>query len=372
MRILKYIFLLVVLLAVGVSVFIATQKGDYEVTVTKLINTPRAITYTYVNDFRNWPQWATFDDNMQPEYGAATAGKGGSFQWEGDDNDGSVKTIRTRENDSIVQRMDWNGLPADLIWHFEESGGKTKVTLKVKGKMGFMPKVRATLKGGANRIMEAMYENSLAKLDKTLDHEINTYKINVEGVTEKTGHFYLYQGITSEIKNLPMNITIMMGKMQRFFKKNNIPVAGKPFVLYDYYDTDKGLTKFRVCIPVRDEVFVSPGSDISAGKFASFRAVKATLTGDYSHLKEAWDKTFAYIEANKITEADADFMELYNVGKDSGKGPSKWVTEIYIPVGAVPAPAVAKPAAAIAPATPAPKPAEPATETQAPEDLSIP
>lgn len=368
MRILKYIFLLVVLLAVGVAVFIATQKGDYQVTVTKVINTPRNITYSYVNEFTNWPQWAGFDDEMEVEYAAITAGNGSSFSWKGSENDGSVKTIGTKANDSIVQKMDWNGLPADMIWHFEPSGNKTKVTLTVKGKMGFMPKVHATLKGGPNRIMKAMYEKSLAQLDKTLDHEINTYNIKVEGVTEKFGRFYLYQSITSTIENLPANITIMMSRMQRFFKKNNIAAAGKPFVLYDYYDPRKGLTKFSVCIPVREEIFVAPGSDISAGKFASFRAVKTTLTGDYSHLKEAWDKTFAYIDANKIAGADADYLELYSVGKESGKGPSKWVTEIYVPVVSMPAPAPTP----VTPATVAvPKPAAPEADEQSTEELSI-
>jgi len=357
------------LLAVGVSVYVATQKGDYDVTVTRLINTPRNIAYNYVNDFRNWPQWTAFDADMQPEFKSVTAGKGGAFSWEGDENDGAVKTIRTAENDSIIQQMDWNGMPAELRWRFEPSGKKTKVTLHVKGKMGFMPKVRATLKGGPNRIMETMYEQSLAKLDKTLDFEINTYKITIDGLVDKPGQPYLYQSITSTIGNLQMNIAIMMDKMKRFFSKNDITPAGKPFVLYDYYDDKKGLTKFAVCIPVREEVFTMPGSDISSGKFASYQAVKTTLHGDYSHLREAWDKTFAYIDTNKLTAAEASYIELYSVGKSSGKGPSKWVTEIYIPVLAAPvvpvAPVAARPSA---PASkPDPVPTEPSTE-----ELSIP
>lgn len=372
MRILKYIFLLIVLLAIGISVFIATQKGEYEITVTKIINTPRNITYGYVNDFRNWPQWAAFDEEMEAEFPTVTAGKGASFSWEGNENDGSVKTVSTKENDSIVQKMDWNGLPADLIWKFEPSGTKTKVTLKVKGRIGFMPKINATLKGGPNRIMEAMYEKSIAKLDKTLDYEINTYKINVDGLVDMPAKFYLYQSITSTIDNLPMNIGIMMSKMQRFFKKNNIPMAGKPFVLYNYYDTSKGLTKFAVCIPVREEAHTLPGSDVSAGKFAAFRAVKTTLTGDYSHLQEAWDKTFGYIGDNHITEADADYMELYRVGKEDGKGPSKWVTEIYIPVSFVPTPSAAKDGApALSPPAPAPAKPEAKPQEQSTEEFNL-
>ena len=346
MRILKYIFLLIVLLAVGVSVFIATQKGDYDVTVTRLVNTPRPVTFSYVNDLKNWTQWAAFDDEMEAEYSVNTVGKGASFSWEGNDNDGGVKTLSTKENDSIKQQLDWNGLPADMYWTFKDSAGKTKVTLRVKGQLGFMPKVKATLRGGANRIMSALYENSIARLDKTLEREINTFTVKVDGIVEKPGHFYLGQTIISTIDNLPKNIKIMMGNMQRFFKKNNIPMAGKPFVRYEYYDTSKGLTKFSVCIPVREEAFTSPGSDVVAGKFTAFRAVKTTLTGDYSHLKAAWDKTFAYIGANNLTEADADYLEVYRTGKDDVKGPSKYVTEIYVPIGAAPAPVAQKPAAA--------------------------
>ena len=350
MRILKYIFLLIVLLAVGVSVFIATQKGDYDVTVTRLVNTPRSVTFSYVNDLKNWEQWAAFDPEMETEYAANTVGNGASFSWEGNDNDGNIKTVSTKENDSITQQLDWNGLPADMYWTFKDSAGKTKITLHVKGRLGFMPKINATMRGGANRIMAALYENSIARLDKTMEREINTYAVKVDGVVEKPGHFYLGQTIVSKIANLPKNIQIMMRNMQRFFKKNNIPAAGKPFVRYEYYDTAKGLTKFSVCIPVREEVFTSPGSEIVGGKFTAFRAVKTTLTGDYSHLKEAWDKTFAYIGANNLAEADADYLEVYRTGMDDVKGPSKYVTEIYVPIGVAPTPVAPKPVAATVPA----------------------
>jgi effector-binding domain-containing protein/uncharacterized protein YndB with AHSA1/START domain len=360
MRILKYIFLLIVLFAVAIAVFVATQKGDFEVTQTRLINTPRNIAFSYVNDFRNWEQWAAFDDEMEPEFPAITSGKGASFSWEGNENDGEVQTIFVKENDSIAQEMEWNGLPAEMYWTFKDSAGKTKVTLKVRGKIGFMPKVYAALEGGANKIMEGIFDKSLAKLDKTLDYEINTYKIKVDGIAGKAGNFYLKQSITSTIDNMPKNMRVMKGNMTYFFKKNNIAMAGKPFVMYDYYDTSKGLTKFSVCIPVAEEIFISPGSDISSGKFSGFKAVKTTLTGDYSHLKEAWDKTFAYIQANHITEADAAYLEVYKVGKEDAKGPSKWVTEIYIPIkeAAVPVVPIAAPVSVPA-ANPNPPAAEP-------------
>jgi hypothetical protein len=104
-------------------------------------------------------------------------------------------------------------------------------------------------------------------------------------------------------------------------------------VAYDYFDRAKGLTRFTVCVPVGEEVYIQPGSDLKSGKLAGFHAVRTTLTGDYSHLGEAWDKTFAHIDKNKLIEADSPYLEVYQTGKEQVRSPSKWVTEIYVPVG---------------------------------------
>lgn len=333
MRILKYIFLLLLLISVGVAVFVATQRGDYEITQTMIINSPRPFVFNYVNDYRNWETWiVTEDKDAKFTYPAVTAGKGASFSWKGDENEGSMRTISAKENDSIVQKTISDGLPGEMRWIFKDTLGKTKVTLRAKGRMAFMPKIYAALKGGPEKVMAVIFDKNLSALNKTLDYEINTYKIKIDGVTDKTGSYYLHQSITSTIDNMPRNMRIMMSKLVYFFKKNNIPMNGKPFVLYDYYDKSKGLSKFSVCIPIRDEIYTSPGSDIMFGKFDSFRAVKTTLNGDYSHLSEAWDKTFDYIRTNNLTLADADYLELYRTGKEDSKSPSKWITEIYVPV----------------------------------------
>jgi effector-binding domain-containing protein len=137
--------------------------------------------------------------------------------------------------------------------------------------------------------------------------------------------------------------------MLNFFQKNKMRMHGPPFVAYDYFDDEKGLAKFSVCIPIAEEVFIQPGSDVHAGKFASFHAAKTTLKGDYSHLKEAWDKTFAHIDDKKLEYSEnGNYLETYKVGKPDEKRPSQWVTEIYIPVKAV----AAVPVTITQPATP--------------------
>ena len=339
---------MLVLIFIAVSVFVATQKGEFDITRTKIIKSPRNVVFNYVNDYRNWEDWASWSDSgTEYNYPAFTSGMGGSYSWDGSETDGEARTVFVKENDSILQKMEWNGLPADSYWTFKDTTGGTKVTWRVKGKMGFMPKIYAALKGGPEHVMGTIYENSLAALDKTLDYEINTYTIKVDGIVNKPGSRYLYQSITSTIDNMPKNMRIMMSKVIYFFKKNKIPMNGKPFVMFDTYDKTRGITKFSVCVPIRDEIFTSAGSDISFGKFDTFRAVKTTLNGDYSHLREAWDKTFAYIEKNKLKESDGGaYLESYKTGRDDVKGPSKFVTEIFVPVDSpeeIPASVVSQP-----------------------------
>ena len=53
MKILKYIFLLIILLSVGGSVFIATQKSDFKTEKSKVINSPKSAVFNYVNDLKD-------------------------------------------------------------------------------------------------------------------------------------------------------------------------------------------------------------------------------------------------------------------------------------------------------------------------------
>lgn len=140
--------------------------------------------------------------------------------------------------------------------------------------------------------------------------------------------------------------------MVHFFYKNKIAMTGKPFVMYDRYDVTNDIATISVCIPVGKEVFISPGSDVSSGEIIAFTCLKTTLTGDYSHSKEAWAKAQKYIADNGLKQNFAgNYSEVYVKTIDDIKQPSKWVTEIYIPVFPkaieLPKPTVVVPATAV-------------------------
>ncbi|UPT70411.1 MAG: GyrI-like domain-containing protein [Flavobacterium sp. JAD_PAG50586_2] len=162
---------------------------------------------------------------------------------------------------------------------------------------------------------------------------MKSYSIKVNGIVQRPSGFCLKQTVSCHIKSIPKNIKIMMPRMIHFFNKNKIAMAGKPFVMYDRYDVANDIATISVCIPVSQQINISDGSDVSSGEIIAFTCLKTTLTGDYSHSNEAWRKAEQYIRDNGLKPNFAgSYSEVYVKTIDDIKQPSKWVTEIYIPV----------------------------------------
>ena len=335
MRIIKYLFLLFLLSLVALSIFIATQKGDFAVEKSKIINSQKSLVFSYVNDLKNWKEWNSLDveDSLiDITYSNKTIGVDSFCNWDGTAGSGELKTMNTKENSSILQTMSFNGNSADIAMSFKDTLGKTKVTWKAKGRMSFLFKVKTIFDGGANRIFGSIFEKSLVNLDKRLDYELNTYNITLNGVVKKLEAFYLAQTFTSEFSNISKNSSIVFSKITSFCNNNNIKIHGKPFVIYHTYDTTSKRSKMSICIPIKEPIFITEGSEILSDTLKSFEAVKTTLRGDYSHTSKALDRSLEYFKKNNLKSNPAfSRLEVYSIGKNEINSPSKWKTEIYFP-----------------------------------------
>lgn len=336
MRILKYIFLLILLALVGITVYVATQKGEFEISKSSIIKTPRSTVFDYVNDYKNWESfgsWMQNNSDLKLIYDAKTIGAGASFSFENGSDEGNIKTVFVKENNMLTQKANYNGSTATISWIFKDTIGGTKVTVQSKGKMDIITKISSFFNGGITLVLGDLYEKNLNNLDKTLIYEMKTYSIKVNGVVQRPSGFCLKQTVSCHIKSIGKNTKILMARMVYFFKKNKIPMAGKPFVNYDKYDLANDFATISICIPVRQLISITDGSDINSGEIVAFTCLKTTLTGDYSHSKEAWIKAKKYIADNGLKENYAgSYTEVYVKTIDDIKRPSKWITEIYIPV----------------------------------------
>ncbi|MBS7233992.1 SRPBCC family protein [Flavobacterium psychroterrae] len=337
MKILKYLFLLLLLSLVALTVFVATQKGIFSVERSKVINSPRTTVYNYINDFRNYEDfesWAIEDPTIKMTFPNKTTGNGASFYWDGTEGKGNAITLKAIEGESIQQKMKYDGTEADVNWTLKDTlAGKTKVTWKSSGTMSFLFKVYAALNGGSDKVIGTIYEKSLANIDKNLDFETKTFAVKVNGIVKKTETAYIKQTFTSEIAKINKNVRIVIPKLIEFSQNNGLSTNGKPFIIYHTYNTATGLAKISICLPTNKEIMTTSGSDILGGTLNGFEAVKTTLTGDYTHLNEAMAKTTAFINKEKITpELSWSHLEILAVSKLDVKSPSKLVTEIYYPI----------------------------------------
>ena len=338
MKILKYILLLLLILVIGFSIFIAVQPNSFDVTRTRIINAPQSVVYDNVIDFKNWESWSSWVEE-KPEtvitLSEKTEGIGGSYAWEDEDGIGTMKTIDAKPNSSITQEMQFGDFPkSDVTWSLTPNeDGSTEVTWNITGKdLPFGFKMFSALMGGMETQIGPHFDRGLTLLDSILQTEMKVYSINVEGVTQHSGGYYLYNTTSSKFSEFEQNMTQMLPKVGAYAITHNVTMAGPPFILYHKWDEENDAVIFSCCVPTNSKI-ISNEPGILTGQLKSFRAVKTVLKGDYDNLKEAWGATMTYISENNLEMIEGGAMlETYITDPMSQPNPAKWVTEIYVAV----------------------------------------
>ena len=330
MRIAKYLTLLFLLFLLAFVVFVATQPATYQITKKKEIKMPSNLVYEYVNDFTNWGEWQQFnkDEDFTFTISENTIGEKSFVKWDSDN-----KIITTfSEKDSIVQDYIESSNKQSLHWKFKKTKTGTLALVTIKGDLTFKEKIYSVLNGGITSYVGPQIEESLAKINNYLVNELGNYKVSVQGLVNRPETNFIEQKDSCLVKDFPKKSKILLKTIKSFIKTNNIETLGVPFVIF--HNTPNGNSmKYSMCVPVKDQILTTPESQIQGNSFESFLAVKTTLTGDYSHMKEAWSKSRSFINKNKFTEDRTSiYMGIYKKSLPEVKEPSQWVTEIYIPI----------------------------------------
>lgn len=336
MKIIKYLFLLALLGFIAFSVHVSTQKNEFDVRQSQFINAPKSQVYNYLNDCRNWQTfsyWKQADPSLVYSFPSNTIGVSGYCMWEGSSESGKLLTTKSIENKTIVQKLQINEKAAEFSWTLKDSLKGTVLTWHYIGAVSFNTKVTYALHGGVQQSISMAMQKTLLNLSQTIRKELQTYSVTLKGITKKKGCFYLRELINCKTIQVQKNIRILVPRMLRFFQKNKLRATGAPFVIYHAYDYPKGFSKISVCLPIKDSIFTSPGSQITSGVLESFTCYKTNLKGDYSHLSDARKKTRSYFEKNHISENTAvPMLEVYTKSSTQIANPSRWMTELYFPV----------------------------------------
>ena len=330
MKILKYLSLLFLLFLLAFVVFVATQPATYEITKQKEINTPSNSVFEYVNDFSNWNDWQQFNtrENMVYTTSQNTIGKKSYVKW---DSESAIITIFAQK-DSISQLFIQDDNKQTLHWKFKKSGTSSLVSVTIKGDLSFTEKIYSVLNGGITSYVGPQIQESLNKINSYFVSELGEYDIKVEGLVNRPSINYLEQKDSCLVKDFPKKSKALLKTMKDFIKSNAIETLEVPFVMFKNNANENKIV-YAMCVPVKEKVLTTPDSQIQGKSYSSFLAIKTILKGDYSHMKKAWAKTRNYITTKKFKEDKKGYyIGIYKKSIPEVNEPSKWVTEIYIPI----------------------------------------
>lgn len=343
MKFFKYLFFLVLILFIGVALYFGTQDGHFSVSETREINAPVEVVFEHVNDFKNWQKWGSWmkDESLKINYPDITSGKGAFYSWTSNkDAEGAIETVEIEMNKKITQKIVFYGSLEDegnqVTWTFEpkNNGNSTLINWSMEGNLSLFDKIFfATQDQSLEEMVSLMYAESLENLDEVLQKEINEYAIEIKGLTNHSGGFYLYNTTASKQSEISTKIVPMIKQITDFMTEINIPAQGSPFVVYLDWDELNKTVIFSVGIHTSDMVILPDGSPVISGYMEATTAIKTNLTGNYSYLAEAWEETEKYIQNNGYVKSEKKSpFEVYLTKPPQEKNPSKWVTDIYIPI----------------------------------------
>lgn len=343
MKILKYLFFLLLIVIIAGAIYVATQKGEYHVEETIIINAPLPVVYNEVNNLSNWEDWGPWrkeaNDIIIDDVTEDTRGEGAGFAWKSEElGDGNITTTRAIPFNAIDQVVEHRPTFADsesrMYWEFEEVEDGTRVTVGMEGNQTFREKLGFVFnENSLTQTMRPRLNRSLERLQNTVVQKMSVYSINVDGITTHGGGFYMYSSTASKISQIPAKMKNMVTEVRNYMETNNIPATGDPFVLYNNWNDQNNSAIYSAGIFTPNMVITAQESDILNGMMPVQRVVKTTLKGDYSNLEEAWDMVYAYMDKNDLqADEEKQPFEVYRTTEETTPNPANWVTEIYIPL----------------------------------------
>jgi len=335
MKLLKYLFFLILIFIIGGSMYLATLNGNYDVKQITIIKVPVEVVFNEINDYKNWQNWGPWyemDSTIVATYPEVTSGVNASYSWTGKEGGGAMKTISLIPNKELIQQIDFGtGSTPEVYWNLKNMNDSTEVTWGMRGKNTFMEKAYWLTQGGIEKNIIPMYKRGLELLNNYITKEIEKHSVENKGVVDYGGGYYLYLTAACKFSEIDKKTEEMFPLIMNYMKENNIQPAGKPFTITHKWDEENGAIIFSTCIPVSERIVTT--GDVLNGFIKPKKMFKTLFTGNYKYLPEAWKTAFKNLYAKNLKElTNAEPLEVYLVSPHETPNPAKWVTEIYIPV----------------------------------------
>lgn len=346
MKILKYLFFLLLVVLIGGAIYITLQPNSYDVKRSKLIKAPVSAIFNNINDYKNWKSWGPWHDDdptIVESYSEQTVGVGGAYSWTSQEGAGNMNTVALEDNKSIEQKIQFSDYePSDIYWDFEETEDGTNVTWGMKAdEIPFMFKFGAAMSGGMDKMLGPMLEKGLENISNVMPEYMKnnppappkaTFTLG-SVLSQKQGaqQFIGYKQV-SNIDHEAMTKLYM-----EFMPKAGMHAATQkledtdytPAAVFTKFDEEKGEAEFYIGLVVRKDVALAEGMEkltLPKGENVMITKYGPYGTGD----KEAHMAIDKFLKENGM-EQNGAIWELY-VNDPGTVKPEEIETEIHYPI----------------------------------------
>lgn len=337
MKILKYIFTLILLSAICLSVFIATKKGDYTIKNSKKIEQNSHLIHAYIQDIRSFTQWGNYDF-LPTEFLDSKQGK----QTILGENNFSVN-IENHQSNQFDFKINQNGnITNHKITIKPINKELTLVEMESTGTLSFIERVKSIFVGGATGLKNSRLEKMLNNVNFYVNNSIKNYEIEKQNKEYIADFYYIAKSFTSSTHNISDKIIQAKNELKSWGEKYKIPLKKEYFV--EFFKTEnptenptENLYVYKIMIPTKNEVFSEIVDEkIIFGKKNGFYALKTKLIGDFSHFSTL--KSFSINEIDKQSiSTDLNNTPVFKIISDYEDSfeKNKWESIIFYPISEI-------------------------------------
>lgn len=278
-----------------------------------------------------WDPWVTGDSTTVVTIDSKPGYVGSTYAWEGEIlGTGRMEVIDVTEP-GYIQSNVWFGeveTPALVEWTFEPVEGGTRVVWSFTQETTY-PIGRLGMIFG-KVFLKRSFELGLANLKEHLESmpppASSLGAITIETIPPM--HAMVADG-AGTMETIGEQLGHLYGLIMMEVGKQNLQIAGAPFVHYRDFDDVTGHSNYTAGMPVAEAGEIA--GEVYSKSYAEMEVVQALHTGTYDDFTSSYDKLGKYIDANAL-EVTGGAFEFYFTDPGTQPDSTQWQTLIAFPL----------------------------------------
>ena len=330
MKALKYLFFVLLGLAVLFLLAALFARHDYHIERSIEIEAPREIVYNQVRFFKNapnWSPWLYLDPQVKTSIEGPDGEAGTVYKWSGNKAIGKgSQTIKSVTPDRIELNIALNDFSASPTYFaFSEKDELVKVIWAMDMHVPFPWNAFSMLTDMNNSFVGKDFENGLGNLKKYCE-ALSPKKYHGFSVkeTERPTTFYAIARQVVDFQDIPQFFADNFTKAIQASEKAGAKMSGHPSGFFWSYDTVALKTDMAAGVPLDKQVKMPDSlQTISIGG----KALLIEYLGDYAKTGEAHTAMEEYMQDKKL-QLIPPAMEEYVTDPVQEPDTTKWLTRI--------------------------------------------